>query len=89
MRVNAEDIFRSLAELYDKVQGAYACVAMLAGFGIIGFRDPYGIRPILVGQRTRGDNSDYMIASESVVLECLNFKSHRNLKPGNQHLSLR
>jgi len=82
MRVNAEDIFRSLEELYDKVQGAYACAAMLAGFGIIGFRDPYGIRPILVGQRTRAGNSDYMIASESVVLECLDFKNHRNLKPG-------
>jgi amidophosphoribosyltransferase len=80
MRVNAEDIFRSLEEVYNNVEGAYACVAMLAGFGIIGFRDPYGIRPILVGQKGEGD---YMIASESVVLECLDFKNHRNLKPGN------
>jgi amidophosphoribosyltransferase len=82
VRVNSQDIFKSLEELYKQVEGAYACVAMLAGFGIIGFRDPYGIRPVLVGERKRGLKSDYMIASESVVLECLNFKNHRNLKPG-------
>ena len=55
---------------------------MLAGFGIIGFRDPYGIRPILLGERNMKGKADYMIASESVVLECLEFKSHRNLRPG-------
>jgi glutamine phosphoribosylpyrophosphate amidotransferase len=71
-----------LEEVYNKVEGAYACVAMLAGFGIIGFRDPYGIRPILMGARNINNKIDYMIASESVVLECLEFKNHRNLKPG-------
>ena|SRR5438046_1166384 len=81
VRVNAEDIFKSLGDVYDKVEGAYACVAMLAGYGIIGFRDPYGIRPIVVGQRTVNGKEDYMIASESVVLECLEFKNLRNLKP--------
>ena len=79
VRVNAEDIYKSLEEVYEKVEGAYACVAMLAGFGIIGFRDPYGIRPILLG---RNDKNDYMIASESVVLECLGYKNLYNLKPG-------
>ena len=68
--------------MYDKVKGAYACVAMLAGYGIIGFRDPYGIRPIVIGQRIINGKEDYMIASESVVLECLEFKNPRNLKPG-------
>ena len=83
--MNAEDIFKSLEEVYNKVEGAYACVAMLAGFGIIGFRDPYGIRPILIGERSVGGQSDYMIASESVVLECLEFSNNRDLKPGLSH----
>src|SRR5436190_22775994 len=55
---------------------------MLAGFGIIGFRDPYGIRPIMLGERNINGKEDYMIASESVVLECLSFKNLRNLNPG-------
>ena len=86
-RVNSEDIFKSLEELYHSVEGAYACVAMLAGYGIIGFRDPYGIRPIVLGERNKGPGkTDYMIASENVVLECQDFKHdlkpHRDLRPG-------
>ena len=81
-RVNAEDIFKSLEEVYSQVEGAYACVAMIAGYGVIGFRDPYGVRPIILGERDTNGKKDYMFASESVVLECLNFKVVCNLRPG-------
>ncbi|KAH3899016.1 Amidophosphoribosyltransferase [Saccharomycodes ludwigii] len=82
-RVNDEDIFLALEGVYRLCRGGYACVGMLAGFALIGFRDPNGIRPLLVGERENEDGSrDYMLASESVVLKAHNFSKFRDLKPG-------
>lgn len=65
-------------------QGAYACVAMLAGFGIIAFRDPNGIRPCGYGRRQseNGDGYDYVMASESVVSDALGFSEWKDVSPG-------
>ena len=83
-RVNAEDCFKSLARTYKKCKGSWACTAMIAGLGLIGFRDPYGIRPIVIGSRRVEGGTDYMIASESVALQF--FGCHpediRDLLPG-------
>ncbi|CEP10930.1 hypothetical protein [Parasitella parasitica] len=81
-RVNEEDIFTAIKSLYGQCKGAYACVAMIAGFGIIGFRDPHGIRPLILGSRTTEAGTDYMLASESVVLEALGFSSFQDVKAG-------
>ncbi|KAG7813363.1 hypothetical protein KL921_000909 [Ogataea angusta] len=82
-RVNNNDLFKALKGVYEKVRGAYACVAMLAGYGIIGFRDPHGIRPLLIGERLKDDGSkDYMLASESVVLKAHGFQVYRDILPG-------
>ncbi|SCU98703.1 LAMI_0F15940g1_1 [Lachancea mirantina] len=82
-RVNNEDIFLALEGVYRLCRGGYACVGMLAGFGMIGFRDPNGIRPLLFGERSYPDGTkDYMLASESVVLKASGFNVYRDLAPG-------
>lgn len=83
LRVNSEDVFSALQATMETVRGAYAVVAMLAGYGLIGFRDPNGIRPLLFGERVNQDGSlDYMLASESVVLKAHGYDKFRDLAPG-------
>lgn len=84
-RVNQDDLFLALKDVYKRAQGGYACVAMLAGYGIIGFRDPYGIRPLVLGRRkSNGPNGgmDFMFSSESVALDQLEYVDHHTIKPG-------
>ncbi len=79
---SADDIFTAISGVHQRCKGGYACVAMVASYGIIGFRDPNGIRPIVVGQRDIGKGAEYMIASESVALDVLGFKLLRDIAPG-------
>ncbi|KAI8059438.1 phosphoribosyltransferase-like protein [Gilbertella persicaria] len=81
-RVNEEDIFAAIKQLHQQCRGGYACVAMIAGYGIIGIRDPHGIRPLIMGSRKNPAGYDYMFASESVVLEALGFTNFEDVKPG-------
>jgi len=78
----AEQIFDSIEAVHDRCKGGYAVVAMIIGHGIVAFRDPNGIRPILVGERQTTDGIEYMVASESVALATLGFKNIRDLQPG-------
>lgn len=86
-RINEEDIFTAIGGMMTQVKGAYACVAMLAGFGIIAFRDPNGIRPVGMAQRKSGTGTDYIISSESVVADAGGFTDWEDVKPGNVTLS--
>ncbi|KAF9584397.1 amidophosphoribosyltransferase [Lunasporangiospora selenospora] len=81
-RINEEDIFTAIKGIFDVCHGGYACVAMIAGFGIIGFRDPHGIRPIGFAKRSSPKGTDYMFASESVVCDGCSFMDFEDLKPG-------
>ncbi|KAJ3164389.1 amidophosphoribosyltransferase [Geranomyces variabilis] len=82
-RVNEEDIFSALEGVYAQCIGGYACVGIIAGFGLLGFRDPNGIRPLIYGERqTANGGTDYMLASESVVLDALGFTNFTDVLPG-------
>ncbi|KAK1224728.1 amidophosphoribosyltransferase [Marasmius sp. AFHP31] len=82
IRIDEEDIFTATGNLMGQVKGAYACVSMLAGFGIIAFRDPHGIRPLGFGTRKAGEGKDYMFASESVVADAAGFRDWEDVKAG-------
>lgn len=75
-------LFDAIARLHKRVRGAYAVVAHIAGFGLLGFRDPHGIRPLCLGVLESEQGDEYMIASESVALEGLGFKFVRDIEPG-------
>ena len=83
LTLTVDDVFRAVSVVHKRCRGAYAVVVMIAGFGILGFRDPNGIRPIVFGERkTEDGTTDYMIASESVALDVLDFQLTRDLEPG-------
>ena len=78
-----EDIFAAVSKMYDRIEGAYGVVALLSGQGLLAFRDPNGIRPLVYGERIGKDGgTEYMVASESVALSGNGFTLVRDVKPG-------
>lgn len=75
-------IFKAMARLFKRVEGGYACLAMIAEHGLLAFRDPFGIRPLIIGIREGGAKPEYMVASESVALQTAGFAILRDVKPG-------
>ncbi len=82
VRLEVGDVFDAVARLHKRCRGGYAAVAMITGFGILGFRDPHGIRPIVFGERDTDAGKEYIIASESVAIDALDFKLIRDIEPG-------
>lgn len=80
-QLHPEHVFDAVSALQKQCRGAYAVVAMIVGGGIVAFRDPRGIRPLLLGSR-EGLGTDYMVASENVALEVLRYEFVRDIRPG-------
>ena len=76
------DIFSAVEGVHRRCRGGYAAIVMITGYGILGFRDINGIRPLVFGSRTRNGQKEYMIASESVALDSQGFTIERDVAPG-------
>lgn len=81
-KAKAEHIFAAVQAVHERCEGAYAAVAMIIGCGIVGFRDPHGIRPLMYGRRKDLLGESYMIASESAALDILGFEVIADVEPG-------
>ena len=79
---SADDIFTSVRGVHRRSRGGYAAIAMVADYGVVGFRDPHGIRPLVIGRRETEVGTEYMLASESVALDVLGFSLIRDVAAG-------
>jgi amidophosphoribosyltransferase len=79
VQLSAQDVFAAVANVHRRVRGSYAVVALIAGHGLVAFRDPFGIRPLCIGS---GPDGTVMVASESVTLEGTGHRLERNIAPG-------
>lgn len=82
MRIDPEAVARAVAGVHGRCKGAYSVCALVAGFGLVAFRDPHGIRPLVLGRRETGGRVSHMVASESVALVNLGYEVARDVAPG-------
>ncbi len=81
-KLDPVSIFAAVHKVHQRVKGAYAVLAMIAGYGLLAFRDPHGIRPLVIGKQDNANGEEFLIASESVALEGLGFAFLRDVAPG-------
>src|SRR3979490_2835355 len=82
LRLEPQTMFTAVAAVHRRLKGAYAVVAMIPGYGVLGFRDPFGIRPLVIGYNETDAGTEYMVASESVALDALGYRLLRDVAPG-------
>ncbi len=81
--LSPEAAIRAVAGVHRRVKGGYAVVSVVLGLGLVAFRDPHGIRPLVLGKRDHKDGPDeYIVASESAALDILGFHRVRDVQPG-------
>ena len=83
LQLDPAQIFEAVTRVHERVEGSYAAIALVAGYGLLAFRDPFGIRPLILGKRTSADGHDeWVVTSESLVLENGGFDVVRDVAPG-------
>ncbi|HET9122536.1 MAG TPA: amidophosphoribosyltransferase, partial [Acidiferrobacteraceae bacterium] len=82
LRLTPDHVFRAVAGVHRRCRGAYAVAILIVGFGILAFRDPFGIRPVVYGRRNTDHGPEHIVASESVALDVLGFDLVRDVEPG-------
>ncbi|HIF04935.1 MAG TPA: amidophosphoribosyltransferase [Candidatus Poseidoniales archaeon] len=81
--LDVKDVFHAVKRVHERCRGGYAIISMITGYGLLGFRDPQGIRPLILGRREGPDGGDeWLLASESVALISLGFEVVRDIAPG-------
>jgi len=80
--VDQDDVFSAIRRVHLRVRGGYAAIGLVSGVGLFAFRDPFALRPVIVGKRETAMGTDYMVASESVALDGIGFERYRDLAPG-------
>ena len=81
--LDPDQVFNAVSRVHERVEGSYATIALIAGHGILAFRDPFGIRPLVLGKRSAGLIGDeWIVASESLVLESGGYEIVRDVAPG-------
>lgn len=82
LQPTSEAVFQAVNSVHNRCAGAYAVIAMIVGYGIVGIRDPNGIRPIVYGKRETAEGPEYIISSETVALDAMGFERIADLAPG-------
>lgn len=81
-RLTPKSVFAAVGGVHRRCRGGYAVVAMIVGHGVLAFRDPHAIRPLCIGRRQAPEGTEYIVASESVALDALDFELMRDVLPG-------
>ncbi len=81
-KLTKEALFKAMEKVYQRVSGAFAAIVMITGYGLVAFRDTYGIRPLVYGKKTTPQGDEFMVASENIALDGLGYEVIADVGPG-------